>query len=79
MSRGLGRLQRAALAVLEDSEVGGYAMPVSAQDIAQRIWDQPSRSQVGSVRRALAGLEDARLARYQRGPAWGMLWSLDTR
>jgi hypothetical protein len=63
MSRGLGKAQRAVLAVLEDSVVGGHVMPVTAQDIAQRIWDEPSRSQVGSVRRALNGLHDRGLAR----------------
>ena len=78
MSRGPGKVQRAVLTVLQDSTVGGYPMPLSAQELAERVWDSPSRSQVGAVRRALAGLEDAGLASCQReqGRAHGrVLWA----
>jgi hypothetical protein len=73
MSRGPGKVQRAALTVLEDSVVGGHVMPVTAQEIAGRIWDEPSRSQVGSVRRALNELENRGLVR-SRWANRSLLW-----
>ena len=69
MSRGPGKLQ---WAVLEDSVVGGHVMPLGGAEIAQRIWDVPSRPQTGAVRRALAGLEDRGLvsSRVGRSLVW---------
>jgi hypothetical protein len=73
MSRGPGKLQRAVLTVLEDSVASGYVMPLSAQEIAGRIWDSPSRSQTGTVRRALCGLSDRGLAGSRR-VSRSLLW-----
>jgi hypothetical protein len=61
------------LTVLEDSVVGGCVMPLRADEIAQRIWSSPTRSQVGAIRRALDGLELAGLATWdqsQRAKLW---------
>ena len=66
MGRGPGPFQLSVLSVLTESVIGGEVMPLTPTDIARRLWQAPSRSEVGSVRRALAGLETFGLAACYR-------------
>ena len=56
MSRGLGRIERAILAVIEREAEEGFGLMLCAEDLAQEIYRSkalPTRAQVISVLRAM--------------------------